>query len=42
MISVARAGRVLGEARYVRSREKAAQFLLDHVSQPNGRLMRTW
>ena len=43
MISaVARAGRVLGVARYVRSAETAAQFLLDHVSQPNGRLMRTW
>ena len=40
--ALARAGRVLGEKRYVAAAEKAANFLLAEMRREDGRLLHTW
>jgi hypothetical protein len=43
MISaLAKAGRAFGEPRHVEAAERAGRFILDHLRDPNGRLLRRW
>lgn len=40
--AMARAGAVLDEARYLRAAKQAADFLLDKMRRPDGRILHTW
>ncbi len=42
LASLALGGRVLAEPRYLEAAEKAAGFLLDHLRQPDGRLLHVY
>jgi hypothetical protein len=40
--ALAEAGAALGEPRYLEAGRRAARFVLDHMSRPDGRLARSW
>jgi len=40
--ALARAGAILPEPKYLIAAESAAQFILEHMSRPDGRLLHTW